>query len=159
MGFFDALRRALTGGAGEDRPFDPRLAEAWGLETPGVEGDLPPAPGPDAFHGSEYDRAQWQKRLKRILDELPETAAEYPDLVADGKALGFPKAWMEECAREEFDMLIRRAVADRVFTEAEHRKVELARIMIDIPEADATARLHAVVAEAEQFFGGKIEEG
>ena len=59
--------------------------------------------------------------------------------------------------REEFTLLVRRVVADRVVTEAEHRKLDLARDLLEIPDAEAEAILHAVVADAEQFFGGTVE--
>ena len=54
-------------------------------------------------------------------------------------------------------MLVRRAVADRLFTEAEHRKIDLARDLMGIPEPDAEEILHQVVVEAEKFFGGAVE--
>ena len=55
-------------------------------------------------------------------------------------------------------MLIRQAVSDRHVTEEEHRKLDLARDLIGIPEAEAEAILHAIVAEAEAFFGKPVEE-
>ena len=55
-------------------------------------------------------------------------------------------------------MLIRQAVSDRHVTEEEHRKLDLARDLIGIPEAEAESLLHAIVAEAEAFFGKPVEE-
>ncbi len=54
-------------------------------------------------------------------------------------------------------MLVRRVVADRVVTEAEHRRLDLARELLDIPDPEAVAILQTVVAEAERFFGGTVE--
>jgi len=71
--------------------------------------------------------------------------------------MDFDPAWVEQCGRDEFTLLVRRAVADRVVTEAEHRKIDMARDLIGIPDAEAVAILNQVVAEAESFFGGTIE--
>ena len=54
-------------------------------------------------------------------------------------------------------MLVRRAVADRVVTEAEHRKLDFARDLLGIPDREAESILDTVVAEAETFFGKSIE--
>ena len=54
-------------------------------------------------------------------------------------------------------MLVRRAVADRVVTDAEHRKLDQARDMLGIADAEAEAILHDVVSEAETFFGKSVE--
>ena len=69
----------------------------------------------------------------------------------------FDPAWVAKCQRDEFQLLIRCAVSDRRFTETEHRTLDLARDLIGIPEAEAEAALHAVVAEAESFFGKAVE--
>jgi hypothetical protein len=147
MGFLDTLRRVLTGQHSlpdlnpDDAPADdPARSEA-------------PTPGPEV-----YDRVQWQKRLKRILTELPDTQAEWPDLLTDARALGFEPDWVHDCQLEEFRMLIRQAVADRHVTEEEHRKLDLARDLIGIPEVEADKILHAIVSEAEAFFGKPVEE-
>jgi hypothetical protein len=71
--------------------------------------------------------------------------------------MDFDPAWVAQCSRDEFALLVRRAVADRVVTEAEHRKLDLARDLIGIPDAEAETILHAIVAEAETFFGGSVE--
>ena len=77
--------------------------------------------------------------------------------MTDAGALGLDIAWVEQCQREEFSLLIRRAVSDRLVTLAEHSKLELARLLIGIPEPEAEATLHAIVAEAQEFFNEPIE--
>jgi hypothetical protein len=54
-------------------------------------------------------------------------------------------------------MLVRQAVSDRHVTEDEHHKLELARDLIGLPEDKAEAILHAIVAEAEAFFGKPVD--
>jgi hypothetical protein len=150
MGFFDTLRRVLAGGpdgprAVSDDSFDPLgpapEATPVGDGTPGV-----------------YDLQQWRKKLKRVLDDLPGSEPQWADLIAEAKALHFDPGWVDRCQREEFQLLIRRAVSDRHVTEDEHRRLDLARDLIGIPEADAEALLHAIVAEAEEFFGKPVED-
>ena len=109
------------------------------------------------FESGKYDRAQWAKKLKRVLEELPDSRPQWDDVVAEAKAMGFDPDWVSGRQRDEFLMLLRRTVADRVVTEAEHRKLELARDLIGIPDAEAEAALPDVVAEAESFFGDKVE--
>jgi hypothetical protein len=151
MGFFDALKRVLGGHAqGDQVPAPHGLARAWGLDDGAANAE-------GLAEASEYDRAQWLRKLKRILSGLPETRGEWPELIADAKALALDPAWIKECEREEFLLLVRRAVADRKFTEAEHRKLDLARDLIGLPEAEAEAALHSIVAEAESFFGKSVE--
>jgi len=152
MGFFDALRRSL---GGEATPkYTAREIEARYL---GVDPDELPLPAETPFESGVYDRAQWAKKLKRVLTELPESRGEWDDIAAEARAMDFDPAWVEQCGRDEFTLLVRRAVADRVVTEAEHRKIDMARDLIGIPDAEAVAILNQVVAEAESFFGGTIE--
>lgn len=148
MGFFETLRRVLVGAphASDDRR--PVPAATPDRDPPPVQ---PGAPG-------VYDQQQWQKKLKRILDELPDSQSKWPDLLAEARALNFDPDWVDRCQLEEFQLLVRRAVSDRHVTEAEHRKLDLARDLIGIPEADAEALLHAIVAEAEAFFGKPVED-
>jgi hypothetical protein len=148
MGFFDTLRRVLTG---EHRIADlpPAPALAPGDEKPRTDA---PTPGPDV-----YDRVQWQKKLKRVLADLPASQSEWTSLLTEARALGFEPEWVRECQLEGFRMLIRQAVADRHVTEDEHRKLDLARDLILIPEAEAEAILHIIVDEAEAFFGKPVE--
>jgi len=164
MGLFDSIRRLWDGPAARDRDRE-RLARAWGLDAdqidPGVlldapadeAGPMPEGPAPPVA----YDRTQWHKKLKRVLDELPHSAYEYPDVAAEAQALGFDPDWVRAVGVEEFTMLVRRAVADQKFTELEHRKVALARELLGLPTAEAEALVDRVVAEAEQFFGGQVE--
>ncbi len=152
MGFFDALRRSLGGGAAPEPTA--REIEARFL---GVDPDELPLSPETPFESGAYDRAQWAKKLKRVLAELPDSRADWEDVAAEARAMDFDPAWVAQCGRDEFAMLVRRAVADRVVTEAEHRKLDLARDLLGIPDAEAVSILHAVVAEAETFFGGTVE--
>ena len=155
MGFFDSLRKTLgvapTEGVG---PINPRLAGAWGLDD---EGDPTKAAMPESFHGSEYDLKGWRKKLKAVLDESPLSRDRFREHLAEGLALGIKPETIAAWGREEFTLLVRRVVADRVVTEAEHRRLDLARELMDIPDAEAEQVLHAVVLEAEKFFGGAVE--
>lgn len=155
MGFFDSLRKTLgvhpTEGIG---PINPRLAGAQNLDD---EGDPADASPPEPFEGTGYDRKNWLNKFKILLDELPASRDRWQDHMADALALGIEPETVRAWGREEFTLLVRRVVADRVVTEAEHRKLDLARDLLEIPDAEAEHILHAVVAEAEQFFGGTVE--
>jgi hypothetical protein len=144
MGFLDSLRRVL---GVERKPVDKEVADAWGLNNN-------PAAVVDA---SLYDQTNWLKKLKRILEELPESRPEWNDLMAEARALNLDQGWVAKCQVDEFLLLVRRAVADGVFSEPEHKKLDLARDLIGIPEAEAEAALHSIVHEAESFFGKTIE--
>lgn len=146
MGFFDALRRVLG-------PSNPPGTAAPPAVEEGAPADLRPR---DA---GAYDHTQWRKKLKRILEELPTSRAEWDELQYEARALELDPGWIEECQREEFLLLVRRAVCDRVVTEAEHRKLDLARELIGMPEPEAEATLLLIVAEAESFFGKPVREG
>ncbi len=152
MGFFDALRRSLGGGT-VPGPTS-REVEARFL---GVDPDTLPIAEGTPFDSGTYDRAQWARKLRRVIEGLPETRAEWDDLAAEARSMGFEPDWVVLRFRNEFAMLVRRAVADRVVTEAEHRKLDLARELMGIPDEEAVATLDAVVAEAESFFGGTVE--
>src|SRR4051812_7516200 len=119
MGFFDTLRRVLGGetgatgdygepsglGTGRDMAKSSRervrLAEAWGLddsahpEYPGGQG-TPADPAAMAAPPltSEYDRDQWRRKLKRILEKLPESQSQWTDLLAEAGALGLDPTWV-----------------------------------------------------------------
>ena len=156
MGFFDTLRRALSGD--HTTPVNPRLSNAWGLD--GEDEPHPPTAAHEpAVEPGLYDRKNWQKKLKRVLEELPDSQGDWPELMSEARALNFDPDWVTRCQIEEFLLLIRRAVADRHLTEAEHRKLDLARDLIGITESEAEAALQTVMAEAEQFFGKPVEEG
>ena len=152
MGFFDALRRSLVG-----RPDPGPTAREVEARFLGVDPDSLPIAEESPFNAGNYDRAQWSKKLKRVLEGLPGTRTEWDDVAAEAKAMGFPPEYVHQRCRDEFALLVRRAVADRVVTEAEHRTLDLARDLIGIPDAEAVAILRSVVAEAESFFGGGVE--
>lgn len=152
MGFFDALRRSMGGAPAPD--YTPREIEAIHL---GVDPDSLPIADETPFESGAYDRAQWARKLKRVLGALPESRPQWDDVVAEAKAMGFDPAWVAQSLRDEFALLVRRAVADRVVTEAEHRKLDLARDLMEIPDAEAVAILNGVIAEAESFFGGTVD--
>lgn len=149
MGFFDSLRRTLTGNDADPAPLNSRMSDAWDRYE-SVSAEAPE----DAV---AYDRSQWHKKLKRIIDETP-AEGEWPDLRADGLAVGIDLTWIEQALRDEFAMVVRRAVSDRVFTEAEHRRIDLIRDRLGLTETEAETILAAVVAEAEDFFGGAVQD-
>jgi hypothetical protein len=148
MGFFDTLRHVLTRDRRHATPAVDRRPD--GDQDRG--GALHAATTPGV-----YDMSNWQKKLKRILNELPASKAQWPELLAEERALGFDPEWVRKCQVDEFHLLVRRAVSDRHFTEDEHRKLDLARDLIGIPEAEAEAILHAIIAEAEAFFDKPVE--
>jgi hypothetical protein len=156
MGFFDALRHVLGRDHGPEgeRTGDPRIIRAWGLDRPAADAGQARASG-DA---SAYDRLQWHKKLNRIMDELPGSRAEWDNLMTEARALELDPEWVAKCQVDEFFLLIRRAVSDRVFTEEEHRTLDLARKLIGLSEEEAETAFHAIVAEAESFFGKPVEE-
>lgn len=155
MGFFDTLRHVLGGGDSRDA-----TAESSNLteSDPGDDAvDSGPAQPPEPI--TVYDRAHWHKKLKRVLEELPESRGEWDDLMREARALELGPEWIASCQREEFLLLIRRAVSDRVVTAKEHRKLDLARDLIGISDDEAEAALHAIIAEAESFFGKPVKDG
>ena len=97
------------------------------------------------------------QEAQAVLRELPDPGPDWDDVAAEARPWISTPHGSPQCGRDEFALLVRRAVADRVVTEAEHRKLDLARDLIGIPDAEAEAILHAVVAEAETFFGGSVE--
>jgi hypothetical protein len=182
MGFFHALGRILGGRPKMDTQHQDKLLAAWHLD-PGDESALaataehtprpagrrhhddstedfpaPRIPGKvAATHASAYDLAQWHKKLKSILADLPDSQGQWKDLMGDVGPLGIDANWIAQVQREEFTLLLRRAVADQVVTEDEHARIELARRLVGLTESEAEDLLHKVVAEAESFFGKHIE--
>ena len=157
MGFSDRLRKVFSSGQPgtvQGSADSPRDEPARPDEETGDHPVTPEAPFADA---TAFDRTQWRKKLKRILEELPASEPEWADLQSEARALGFDPDWVDRCEVEEFILLIRRVVSDRVFTDQEHRKLDLARDLIGIPDAEAEAALNTVVAEAEAFFGKPVE--
>ena len=117
MRFFDALRRSLGQDSGVPAPPTPEHGERW------LEGEAPQG----FTSASVYDQAQWRKKLKLILDALPDSQGRWDELMSESRAMSFDPNWVMQVQVEEFLLLIRRAVSDRRFTEAEHEKLELAR--------------------------------
>ncbi len=158
MGFLNALRTW-----GESRPLDELDAMSAldaGTSHPEFPGKVPAA-DPAAMASppviTAYDREQWRKKLKRILEHLPQSQGDWDDLHQEAGALNFGQEWVAAAYREEFNLLIHQVVADRVVRSDEHRNLDLARTLMGITDAEAEGMLHAIVAEAETFFGGKIE--
>lgn len=148
MRFFDALRRSLGQDSGVPTPPTPEHGQRW------LEGEAPQG----FTSAGVYDQAQWRKKLKLILETLPESQSRWDELIAESRAMSFDPDWVVQVQVEEFLLLIRRAVSDRRFTEEEHEKLELARRLIGITEPEAEAALQTVVAEAEQFFGKPVRD-
>ena len=95
MGFFNALKRLLphashTRASEESRQ---RIRAAWGLDddeinTTGKGVDHSPSPTTTVSNASVFDRTQWQKKLRKILDELPGSQPQWHDLMTDAHACG-----------------------------------------------------------------------
>ncbi|AGA31122.1 hypothetical protein [Singulisphaera acidiphila] len=157
MGFLDTLRRALTAAPASpsEESAIPRAIGPGGIvEESGADA------GSTAPHASagQYDRAQWHKKLKRILDELPASKPEWDVLMYEARALELDPEWVAQAQHEEFLLLVRRVVSDRIVTESEHRKLDLARELLGVSEAQAEVAVHAIVAEAESFFGKPVRD-
>ena len=150
MRFFDALRRSLGHDSAVPGPATPEHGQRW------LESTSPPPH--DATGASPYDQGQWRKKLALILETLPESQPRWDELMAEARAMSFDPDWMLRVQVEEFFLLMRRAVSDRRFTEEEHEKLDLARRLIGMTEAEAEGALQTVVAEAEQFFGKPVRE-
>ena len=157
MGFLDTLRRVLGADSAETSEaavppvvMEPGgLTEEWGADAGPT---VPPVPA------GQYDRSQWHKKLKRILDELPASKPEWDALMYEARALELDPEWVAQAQREEFLLLVRRVVSDRIVTESEHRKLDLARELLGVSEAQAEAAVGAIVAEAESFFGKPVRD-
>ncbi len=165
MGFFEAMHQVLEAGR-DDRGNrgDPRLAESGGIDDSAhpeyphgrvVAADPEEMAAPPA--STDYDRNLWRRKLAHVLDHLPASEGQWPDLMTEAGALGLEPAWVERGQREEFGLMIRRAIADRHLTLQEHAKLEKARTLIGLPDPEAEAMLTEIVREAEAFFGGSVE--
>ncbi len=161
MAFFDSLRRVL--GA---QPHATDVALEKSTDDWGDGGSTHPGPSSDSASGRRRGARpepatttsnNARKKLKRILEKLPASQAEWDPMLAEGRALGLDDQFMLKSQIDEFMLLVRRAVADRQITEQEHRNLELARTLIGMTEEDAEALLHAVAAEAQEFFGKPVE--
>ena len=51
---------------------------------------------------SPYDRDQWVRKLKRILDKLPHSQPEWDNMLHEARALGFDDGWIKQAMRREF---------------------------------------------------------
>lgn len=166
MRFLTALSRLLGGDQPELPPEQrERLLGAWELYSEKVVAisDLStaaaePAAGAGA-PGSDYDRSHWVKKLKRILNSLPDSQPQWPTLEAEARSLGFGDDWIGNCYREEFVILVRRAIADGAVTAAEHRTLDLARYLMHLSEAEAERIVVEVTEEAAAFFGRPVQGG
>jgi hypothetical protein len=153
MGFLEALKHALGTAPLLARPeFFDGPADATDGAMPAASSDAP------AQQATRYDRTLLHRKLTRILDELPGSEPQWKALMFDARALELEPDWIGRARLEEFLLPVRRAVADRVVTEPEHRKLDLARRRIGLPGAEAGAALLGIVAEAESFFGAPVRE-
>lgn len=163
MGFFASLRRALGTApelASEERE---RLSQAW-KQYEDTTCELPTTPRSSARvaidaagpGNVQYDATHWRKKLKTFLERLPDSRDEWDDIASDANALGFDPGWVDRAKKQEFTLLVRRAVADARVTKEEHEVLELARSLLGLTDDDAERTLHEVFAEAEEFFGKPI---
>ena len=132
MGFFNALKRLLPHASHElaSEESRQRIRAAWGLDddesdTAGRGDDHALPATKTGSNASVFDRAQWQKRLRRILDGLPGSQPQWHVLMTDAHALQLEPDWIADRQREEFAFIIRRAVADKVISEEDHGMVQL----------------------------------
>lgn len=158
MGFLDTFRSWVgsTPKANLDElnaMWDRSILDESGVETPPAD----PAKMEAPVATTDYDREQWRKKLKRILNHLPRSQPEWDDLVQEAGALELGDEWVSTTFCVEFSLLIRKFVSDRVVTSEEHHTLDLARSLMGITDEEAESLLHAIVVEAESFFGGKIE--
>lgn len=160
MNFFERLLGARRKAEELDEAGRQRLLRVWGLEDGSVPVRVADRPDevPPPRVDLHYDRDQWHRRVKTVLAGLPDSEEEWEHVVSDARAKDFDPAWVAEVLRQEFTLMIRSAVADRVYTGRERRVIEQARTLIGFTEAEAEAIYQEVVTEAESFFGGPIEE-
>ncbi len=162
MGFLDTLRgwAAAASRLDLDSRGSVEAGDTSGDPHPEFPGEAPAAdPGRMAapVETSAFDRTQWQKKLKKILDRLPDSQVQWSDLNQEAHALNFGDDWIERTYREEFALLIQKIVSDRRVTADEHRMVDLARSLMGISDAEAEETLQKIAAEAAQFFGEPVE--
>jgi hypothetical protein len=163
MGFFEALKRVLSHDAHPvaNPETQKRIRDAWGLDDEqdtSKADDAHPTSGARTGEASAYDRAQWAKKLKRILDDLPDSRDHWQTLMTEAHALNLEPEWISQRQREEFALLVRRAVSDRLVSEEDHHTLEQARKLIGMTEAEAETILHKIMAEAEKFFGTPVKD-
>ncbi|RUL86121.1 hypothetical protein [Tautonia sociabilis] len=155
MGFLDLLHGARGRASTLDERSRANLLRAWGLDESDLEERTPEDAGEK--NPLDYDRSQWGRKLRHILDGLPDSESRWEHLIQEGRAKRFDEDWMRGLMRDEFAMMVRRAVADRVFTDRERQKLDRARTLIGLDEDEARAISSSVVREAESFFGEQVE--
>jgi hypothetical protein len=154
MAFLDVLR-----GWGDTRRERVEAALDPGTSHPEFPGRVPAATTDEMAAPPEttaYDREQWRKKLKRVLASLPKSEPEWRDLSQEAAALEFGQEWLAKTYREEFALMIRKIVSDREVTADEHHNLDLARSLMGISDAEAEGTFHAIVSEAEAFFGESV---
>jgi hypothetical protein len=150
MRFFEVLRQLLTRDRLAEGSDDDRAEDSE--EDSGSSDESSESTDPQM-----YDRARWRKRLQRILDELPGSKPEWPDLLADARDLGLNEDWARECQVDEFLLLARRSVKDRILNDRALKRLECARQLMGLSHDEADSAIRSVVAEAEAFFGKPVE--
>ena len=145
MGFLNALRGWSASQVKTEEPSNPAQIRAV-LD-----------PNENATFLSDFDREQWLRKLKRLLANLPGTDAEWVDLHQEAGSLGFAAEWVKLTLMQEFSLLVRKIVADKEVTQKEHQQLDQARKLLGIPDEQAVAIFHTIVAEAEAFFGTHVE--
>lgn len=160
MGFLKTLERLVGLGAAEPEEERARFLAAWesyGDERPEVpEFPSDKVMGADET-GLDYDRAQWLKKLKRVLEDLPESRPTWSQLEAEVKTLGLAPEWVSRAYRAEFTMLVRQKLADCGLNSSERETLELARELTGLSNEEALAILREVTREAQSFFGRDVE--
>ena len=155
MSVFDRLHGARRRAEELDDESRQRMMHAWGLAEELPASAARNRDGADAQ--LDYDRVQWQRKLRHILGDLPELGPRWEQLLTEARAKGFDEEWMQHEMREEFLLMVRRAVADRLFTERERRALDRVRFLIGMSEAEAEAAYDAVIRDAESFFGEHVD--
>ncbi len=162
MGFLARLNRLVSSQPPVHTEDKERWLRAWEVyeqREPGLPSSAPmdeggPAPEVTAAPDTrcEFDQLRWRRKLSRVFEQLPDSQPRWHDLIAEVKALDLDPQWAEAALREEFTMLVRQVVVDGAITPHEQRRLDLARHLIGLEEAEATAILDRVAAEADQFF-------
>lgn len=155
MGFLEVLR--VWGDDSAKRAVGTRGPSSRVSDSPGAAAPADPQAMSASPQATAYDREQWRKKLKRVLAALPRSESEWADLRQEAGSLGFGEEWLATTYCEEFALLIRKIVSDREVTADEHHNLDLARSLMGISDAEAEALFHAIVSEAEAFFGKSIQ--
>jgi len=159
MGFLDVLKSYFSsdgvGASDDDRA---RIRGAWGIGDKSSAAGATTEPSPDPDAPSPYDVEQWQKKLQRILDGLPTTEPEWASLKTEARAYKLKEDWVSRQFAEQFELLIRSVVADRVLSEDDLNRIEIARKLIGLSESQAETTVRSIVADAEAFFGRPVVE-